>query len=149
MSASPKILIVDDSEDNVVYISQILEHNGYAYDVARDGVEAIEKLDADPPALVLLDIMMPRKSGAAVLKRMREDPKLQGIPAIIVSGAPMVTGVDLETGDLRPLTTYKDELTRGVGVLLRDILESLKPDAVVEKPVNPTMLVEKIRELLK
>jgi twitching motility two-component system response regulator PilH len=143
-----RILIVDDSDDNVTYVSQILQHYGYEFAVARDGAEALEVMLEDPPVLVLLDIMMPKKSGVGVFKRMKTDPKLQGIPVIFVSGASMVTGVDMKTGDERPKSSYKDDFSRSFGTVLSDTLQELEPDGYVEKPIHPPTLVAMIKELL-
>ena len=106
MPTQGQILIVDDSEDNVLYLSQILRHYGYEYRVARNGEEALKAMKDDRPALVLLDIMMPKKSGVGVFMQMRSDPDLLKVPVIIVSGASMVTGVDIETGEQRPKTAH-------------------------------------------
>lgn len=147
--ASPgRILIVDDSDDNVAYVSQILQHYGYAFSVARDGAEALDVMREDPPTLVLLDIMMPKKSGIGVFQGMKADPDLEHIPVIFVSGASMVTGVDLETGDEREKSTYTDDISRSLGTVLSDALKDLQPDGFVEKPIHPPTLVAKIRELL-
>lgn len=148
MPRAGRILIVDDSEDNVVYMSQILEHYDYAYTVARNGEEALEAMEKDRPALVLLDVMMPKKSGVGVFKHMRSNPDLKDVPVLIVSGASMVTGVDMETGEPRPKTAYKDDFVRSTGTLLSDALRELEPDGYVEKPIHPQTLVAKIRELL-
>ena len=98
MPAKGRILIVDDSEDNVLYLSQILRHYDYDFRVARNGDEALAAMKEDRPSLVLLDIMMPKTSGVGVFRQMRSDPDLESVPVLIVSGASLVTGVDIETG---------------------------------------------------
>ena len=75
-----KILIIEDEEQTSLFISQILENHHYLYSVVHNGVEALEAMKADPPALVLLDIMMPRKSGLNVYQQMKEDENLKHIP---------------------------------------------------------------------
>ncbi|MFH1573893.1 MAG: response regulator [Acidobacteriota bacterium] len=148
MPDSRRILIVDDSEANVAYFSEILEEHGYEYLVARDGKEAMEAMKNSRPDLVLLDIMMPRKSGVVVFQQMKRDPQLEKIPIVIVTGASEVTGVDMKTGEEKPKETYDDDLTRGFGALLREKLQSLTPDAFLEKPVEPAALISKIQSLL-
>ena len=148
MPAKGQILIVDDSEDNVLYLSQILRHYGYEFSVARNGEEALEAMKADRPDLVLLDIMMPKTSGVGVFREMRSDPALETVPVLIVSGASMVTGVDIETGEQRPKTGYKEDFALAFGTLLSETLQGLTPDGFVEKPVHPPTLVAKIKELL-
>ena len=70
MSAS--ILIVDDEEIVVHSTVRILESRGYSLQTARDGVEALQKVDEFPFDVVILDIMMPRMDGVEVLRRLKE-----------------------------------------------------------------------------
>ena len=85
------ILLVEDDEDNVVLTRFALRDAGISNRVvvARDGVEALALLLAPAaalrPVLVLLDIRMPRMSGAEVLKRLKADPETQRIPVILVT----------------------------------------------------------------
>jgi len=148
MSGPKEILIVDDSEVNVVFLSQIVENNGHRFRVARNGKEANMAIKERRPDLVLLDIMMPRKSGLAVFQEMKEDPDLKEIPIIIITGASEITGVDLKTGEEAPKETYGDDVGRRFGVVLHEKLKGLTPDGLIEKPIDPTLLSEKIKELL-
>jgi DNA-binding response OmpR family regulator len=81
-----KILVVDDDDDVLRFFQSLLEDNGYLVCTARDGVEAMEKMRAERPDLVTLDIGLPRKSGVKVYREMREDDDLGRIPILIVSG---------------------------------------------------------------
>jgi CheY-like chemotaxis protein len=148
MQANPEVLIVDDEDANVAYMSQILDDYGFGYEVAMNGAEALEKMREFRPKLVLLDIMMPKKSGVGVFQRMKRDPDLADIPIIIVTGASQVTGVDMRTGEELPKESYDDDLARGFGARLQEKLAGLTPDGFIEKPVDPSALVAKIRELL-
>jgi CheY-like chemotaxis protein len=148
MSNARNILIVDDNEEQVAFLSQILENNKYQYAVARDGAEALNKMQASPPALVLLDIMMPRKSGATVFQQMKKSPDLKSIPVIIITGASQVLGVDMKTGQHKPKESYEDDFSRSFGTVLQEALQGLSPPALIEKPVDPPALIAKIRELL-
>jgi CheY-like chemotaxis protein len=85
--AGPKtILVVDDEPDVLTYLSTLLEDNGYATTLAKDGEEALAKLKAGPPALITLDISMPEKSGVKFYREIKEDPRWNKIPVIIVTG---------------------------------------------------------------
>jgi twitching motility two-component system response regulator PilH len=148
MPDTNRILIVDDSNEQVAYYSEILEEHGFQYEVAKDGKEAMEVMKNRRPALVLLDVMMPRRSGIAVFQQMKKDPNLEKVPIVIITGASAVTGVDMKSGEEKPKEAYEDALTREFGSLLREKLESLTPDAFIEKPVEPAALVSKIRALL-
>jgi CheY-like chemotaxis protein len=148
MPDTRRILIVDDSDENIAYFSEILESQGYEYMVAKDGKEAMEVMKNNRPDLVLLDIMMPRRSGVVVFQQMKKDDGLASIPIVIITGASEVTGVDMKSGEEKPRETYDDDLTRGFGARLREKLQSLTPEAFLEKPVEPEALVSKIEELL-
>ena len=148
MSGKKEILIVDDDESNVIFFAQILEDNGYEFRVARNGKEAIAALQERQPQLVLLDVMMPRKSGVHVYNAMKEDAKLAKIPIIVVTGMAEATGVDITTGAEAPKESYGDDMIRRLGATLHEQLKSMTPDALMEKPVEPELLVKKLKELL-
>lgn len=67
-----RILLVDDEEDLRTLVSSIVADLGYEVETARDGVEAIEKVEKDPPDLVLLDLLLPGIDGLTVLRYIRE-----------------------------------------------------------------------------
>ena len=148
MSNVRDVLIVDDNEEQVAFLSQILDNNKYQYTVARDGVEALAKMQASPPALVLLDIMMPRKSGVNVFQQMKKSPDLTSIPVIIITGASQLLGVDMKTGEHKSKESYEDDFSRSFGAVLQEALQGLSPPALIEKPIDPPALIAKIRELL-
>ncbi|MDC4202812.1 MAG: response regulator [Candidatus Manganitrophus sp.] len=75
--AGEKILIVDDNSDAVTILTAILKKGGYAVSVARDGVEALHMATEKRPALILLDLMLPKMDGFEVCRRIRDDPALR------------------------------------------------------------------------
>ncbi len=79
-----KVLIVDDAEPNVVLLSHVLKKEGYRILVARNGEEALVLVEKESPDLILLDIMMPGKSGYDVIKELKEGDK-KDIPVIFLS----------------------------------------------------------------
>jgi CheY-like chemotaxis protein len=80
------ILIVDDEPDVRTYISTLLEDHGYATISAKDGEDALGKLQAVSPALITLDISMPEKSGVRLYREIKEDSRWKKIPIIIITG---------------------------------------------------------------
>jgi signal transduction histidine kinase/DNA-binding response OmpR family regulator len=82
-----KILIADDSQDNVALLSRFLETEGYTLINAPNGVVALEKTRAEMPDLILLDVNMPEKDGFQVLQEIRADPAIQHVPVIILTAA--------------------------------------------------------------
>src|SRR5947209_8738609 len=80
------VLIVDDEPDIVDFLTTVLRDEGYVTDAARDGVEALAKIDEVKPSLVILDLMMPRMSGSEVLDAMRTK-RTSNRPSVIVLSA--------------------------------------------------------------
>lgn len=148
MPEDKQVLIVDDSEESVVFLSEILEEHGYPYRVARNGKEAIKAMKESRPDLVLLDVMMPQKGGVAVFQDMKKDPELDKVPILIITGASEATGVDMKTGEEKPKESYADDFTRRFGIEVRGQLQSLTPEAFIEKPIDPKIIVEKIKDVL-
>jgi adenylate cyclase len=85
MREPPLILVVDDVADNVEIMQMRLDSQGYAVVTAGDGAEALEKVRALLPDLVLLDIMMPKMDGIEAVKQIKADPLLPFIPVILVT----------------------------------------------------------------
>jgi len=123
MREPPLVLVVDDVPDNVEILAMRLESLGYQIETAGDGIEALEKIRALLPDLVLLDIMMPRLDGIETVKRLKADPSLPFIPVILVTArtdaADVVLG--LESGGDDYLTKPVDHaaLTARVRAMLR------------------------------
>ena len=80
-----KILVADDEPNIVTALEFLLQKGGYQVRVARNGDEALKAIEADPPELVLLDVMMPVTSGYEVCKRIRERPQWAGIKVVMLS----------------------------------------------------------------
>jgi putative two-component system response regulator len=81
----PKILVVDDNEINLRVMSVLLKHNGYLFETAKDGIEALEKIRKSDYDLIFLDIMMPVMDGYEVCKNLKQDPLTQRIPVVMVT----------------------------------------------------------------
>ena len=80
---SDKILIVDDEPDIRNLAKMILEQEGYRTDLAADGEEALKKVEYNQPDLVLLDVLMPGKSGLSVCQAIKSSSNLNRMPVII------------------------------------------------------------------
>jgi len=121
-SKSDKILVVDDSPDNVFLIKTILEEEGYTVSTAENGASALAQLETSTCDLVLLDLMMPGIDGYEVTKRVRQNTALPFIPILLITAhdSPNVAqGLDLGADDFirKPVTV--DELLARVRSLLR------------------------------
>jgi two-component system, chemotaxis family, chemotaxis protein CheY len=84
-SGSTVILVVDDDPDILEALSEILEAEGFEIRRARNGKEALDRLEPDPPQLILLDLMMPVMDGWEFAQRMRQRPSVSSIPLIVLS----------------------------------------------------------------
>jgi DNA-binding response OmpR family regulator len=81
-----RVLVVDDDEAERAALADIMRADGYAVVLAEDGEQALAALDRDaPPALVLLDLMMPRVNGWQVLQAMERTTRLADIPVIVLT----------------------------------------------------------------
>jgi DNA-binding response OmpR family regulator len=117
-----KVLIADDEENIVAALEFLLQRRGYETRVAKNGDEALSEIEHFAPDLVLLDVMMPRKSGYEVCQRMRGRPEWRHIKIIMLSAK----GREVE-------------VSKGV---------SLGADLYITKPFSNTELVAKIDGLL-
>jgi DNA-binding response OmpR family regulator len=116
------ILIADDEPNIVRSLEFLLGNAGYAVQVARNGDEALKSLETFAPDAVLLDVMMPGKSGYAVCRKMRENKAWCDIKIIMLTAKGRDTEVD-----------------KGI---------AMGADAYITKPFSTTELLAKLRELL-
>jgi len=84
-SYKPKILVVDDIPQNVRLLELNLRAEGYRFVAAYSGQEALEKIEAEHPDLVLLDVMMPGMDGYEVCRRLRQDKKTRALPIVMIT----------------------------------------------------------------
>jgi PAS domain S-box-containing protein len=117
-----RVLIVDDKEDNLYYLSALLSGHGYSVDTARDGAEALEKAREAPPAIVVSDLLMPVMDGFTLLRHWKADVRLRKAPFIVY------TATYTEPSD--------EQLARNLGA-----------DAFILKPAEPALFLARILEV--
>jgi twitching motility two-component system response regulator PilH len=83
--ANRRVLVVDDSPTGRQAAMNLLEKRGYHVTTAVDGADALEKITADKPPLVVLDIVLPKMNGYEVLRHLRASEATRGIKVILVS----------------------------------------------------------------
>lgn len=114
-SSDYQILVVDDVEDNLLLLQMFLEAEGYGVETADNGNAAIAKVEASPPDLMLLDVMMPDMNGYEVTRHLRHDKSLS-IPIMLVSAhdeANATKGLEFGANDfIRKPIDFDELLTR-------------------------------------
>jgi len=118
-----RILVVEDDDDLSDMLRYKLDSEGYDVTVHSDGTEAWEYLEGvdEPPDLVLLDVMLPGLDGFGVLKRIRDEPRLEGTPVVLLTGR-----------------GKEEDVVKGL---------EIGADDYVTKPFSPSALVARIRRL--
>jgi signal transduction histidine kinase/DNA-binding NarL/FixJ family response regulator len=130
-TSSGRILLVDDNLDMREYVQRLLARN-YTVIPARDGQEALELARANPPDLVLTDVMMPRMDGFQLLKALREDPRTQTLPVIMLSARAgeesRVEGMEAGADDylVKPFTARELMARVGAHLSMKHIREELR-----------------------
>ena len=115
------VLIVEDEEDAAELFSEMMRVSGFRVLKTSRSALALPIMTAEKPDLILLDIMMPEISGLDILRQMRRDPALAGIPVIVISAKSMPT--DIKNGMEAGASTY---LTKPVGYLeLKEAVERI------------------------
>ncbi len=144
-----KVLVVDDDVSTVKFLTTALEESGYDSLQAFDGKEALELMQNVSPDLILLDIMMPKKTGFTLFHQIRKDEKLKDVPVIMLTGvAETLEGLDAESEDTheRPFDSLREAMRKKIEMLRGEGLR--KPEMFLDKPIDPEVVIEKIRELI-
>ncbi len=125
MSKKKKILVVEDEEDVLTYLTTLFQDNGYDTVSAVDGVEALERARTEKPDLISLDIAMPDQSGLRTYRQYKKDDELKDIPVIIVTA---------------------------LGDSMRSFLKRLggfpEPEGFMAKPIDEEKLLKMVADLL-
>jgi DNA-binding response OmpR family regulator len=117
-----KVLIADDEPNIVISLEYLMKRAGYQVLIARDGQEALDTLRRERPRLVLLDVMMPKKSGHEVCQELRADEQIAATLVLMLTAKGRDTDVD-----------------KGLGV---------GADAYMTKPFSTKELVAKVAQML-
>jgi CheY-like chemotaxis protein len=127
--AKARILVTDDDKDIRDSLQAILEARDYEVVTAANKDEGMEKIKAERPDLMILDVMMDTwQDGFQMARELKEDPAYQEIPILMLTGVKDVTGIDFKS-------TAGDETWNPV-------------DGFLDKPVDPEVLIAEVEKLL-
>lgn len=84
--SAPSVLVVEDNDETLFLLRTVLTRKGYRVIEAWDGKQAIEAAEAEKVDLILLDLQLPRVNGLGVIHRLRQNPKLENVPVVIITG---------------------------------------------------------------
>jgi CheY-like chemotaxis protein len=130
MADQKLILIIDDDYDFLEINRHILERAGYRVVTAGSPSQAMERIAAETPDLVITDLMMSEvDSGFSLSAELRDDPRTAAVPIIMSTSVTTALGLDFSPRSAADL-------------------ETMKVDAYFDKPLDPAALVAKVRELL-
>lgn len=136
MASIGRILVVDDNVSLVRMLEGVLRRQDFDVAVAYDGVEALAQVAAQPPDLIVLDIVMPRLNGYEVCRRLHRDPATATIPVILLTVKGQVDDPDLDQAGLE--ARIAEQMT-GYEVGAVDF---------IPKPIKAVELLERIKSHL-
>jgi CheY-like chemotaxis protein len=129
MNLRAKILLVDDESDFRTSLALLLDAYGHEVYAAESALEAWEILQRENPQVLITDLMMPRMSGLDLCRRVREDPKWEALPIVMLSAAPAPAlgyGVWVDRYLTKP-APFEDVLRAVEEVLLPDVIDHAAP----------------------
>ena len=144
-----KVLVIDDDERTVRFLSVALEENGYEPMAAYDGAEGLERIKSSTPDLIILDVMMPKRTGFVLFKQIRKSEEYKSIPVIMLTGvADSLSELDGKKDDTfeGPYDSLRESLRKAIRQMRDEGL--VKPELYVDKPIDPEDLILKVRELI-
>jgi CheY-like chemotaxis protein len=126
MNDRKKILIIDDEEDIVIYLSAFFKDNAYDVITAKNGKEGVNTALSEKPDVITLDISMPEESGVKALSELQNNSITKDIPIIIITGV---------ASDFKRFISDRKQVHM--------------PEGYFEKPIDRNLLLEKVNQLLK
>ena len=121
-------VVVDDEKDLTTYLSAILQEHGWSVRVANDAETGESLIRHSPPDLILLDLVMPGRTGIQLFARLRGDESTRSIPLIMVTGIKEQFNID-----------WRETVTK---------LKARVPDGFIEKPVQPERLMKLVNDVM-
>ena len=143
-------MIIDDDIGNVRFLSVLLEENGYETVCAMDGLEGMVEAKREVPDLIVLDVMMPRKTGLSFLLSIKKERVLRDIPVIMQTAISDVL-TDMAEGAGGEVTFGMEEM---LAPRLKEIVGRLRkdgknrPEIFIDKPIDPDTFINHVKSLI-
>jgi two-component system alkaline phosphatase synthesis response regulator PhoP len=128
MDQAAKVLVIDDEPQTTTYFTTVLSDHGFSACAANSADEGLSQLETCRPDLILLDLVMPMKTGINLFNKIKRDDRYQDIPVVIVTG-------------------IRDEFVEDHKEFF-DKLKLRKPAAYLEKPIDPDELIQTVKQSL-
>ncbi len=125
MSEKKKVLLVDDEQDLLTFLSALFTDHGYQPVTALDGLECVQKARSEKPDLITLDMTMPKQSGVKTFRELKDDPELKDIPVIVITA-----------------------IGENMGDFLKGRRQIPPPEGFMSKPIDQKELMEMAKQLL-
>jgi CheY-like chemotaxis protein len=129
-ASEKKVLVVDDEPDVRNFLAACIEDVGFKVEKAVDGADALEKLQADPPDLMTLDMVMPRVSGINLMRQLRSMEQFARLPVIVITAH---ANDEMGSDDIKDFNAFAS---------------GMRPRYMMEKPITPQKLVKAISDIL-
>ena len=129
-ASEKRILVVDDEPDVRHFLAACIQDAGFMVETARDGQDALEKIKRELPDLMTLDMVMPRKSGAELIRTLRENEAWASLPVIVITAH------------------ARNEFAGEEVKRLKSAAAGMKPRRIISKPVTPEKIVDTICDIL-
>ena len=144
-----KIAVIDDDENTVKFLSVLLSENGYEPIVAYDGRDGLQKIKENDIDLIVLDVMMPKKTGFVLFKELKMSDEYKDIPTLMLTAvAASLMELDEKKDDTfeRPYDSLREALRKAIGEMRESA--DIRPEMFVDKPIDPDSFIARVKELI-
>jgi DNA-binding response OmpR family regulator len=144
-----KVAIIDDDKNIVKFMSTLLSENGYEPVAAYDGQEGFQKIEENDIDLIILDVMMPKKTGFVLFKQLKRNDRYKNIPVLMLTAvAASLADLDGEKDETseRPFDSLRESLRKTIREMREEA--EVKPEMFVDKPIDPEAFIAKVRDLI-
>jgi len=144
-----RVVVIDDDKNAVKFLSVLLSENGYEPIVAYDGREGLQRIEESDVDLIVLDVMMPKKTGFVVFKELKRREEYRDIPVLMLTAVAAslaeLDGHKEETSE-RPFDSLRESLRKTIEEMRQS--GEVRPEMFVDKPVDPESFIAKVKDLI-